>query len=106
MKCVATLKDLWAAEQCNISTNSIKVSQYRISMIISAIKMALVFTIYFSQLKVKEHNLLIIIKKEKNQRGAFFVVRQKDQIALNNPCKKSLYILCIVTMIEPTSNYM
>ena len=27
MKCVATLKDLWAAEQCNFSTNLIKVSQ-------------------------------------------------------------------------------
>ena len=38
MKCVATLKDLWAAEQCNISTNSIRVSQDGIFMITSARK--------------------------------------------------------------------
>ena len=34
------------------------------------------------------------------------MMRQKDQIALNNLCKKSLYIHCIVTIIEPTSNYV
>ena len=44
MKCVATLKDLWAAEQCNIS---IRVSEDIIFMITSARKMALVFTMFY-----------------------------------------------------------
>ena len=63
MKCVATLKDLWAAEQCNISTNSIKVSQDRISMITSARKMALVFTMFYFLIRFTVHDSLSLSKR-------------------------------------------